>query len=201
MIKNTCFALATLLVFATTNAHAAAKTPEPATPPQTAEQTQELDEIWVNGKRLVDQITDAEDKFFPVYNKINKNNDFDIKCGYAYLNPDSLIMGRTCLPGFLGKDWGAPAMNCGYSVGSCGGYEAPSAEFIIFAKRDEMRKNMLKVISSDPQLQQMANQLGGLYVALDSLQHRYRKAKGIVENVGRATNPRATRFNAGPRSL
>jgi hypothetical protein len=122
---------------------------------------QQLEQIWILGKGLAHRIEDAEDEFFPLYNKANRNHDYDIKCGYAYLNVDSMIMGRTCLANFLGKDYGAPAFywgGCYYNsaygygygyggrglIGWCvdaGGYEPPSLEFILMAKGEDLRKN------------------------------------------------------------
>jgi hypothetical protein len=64
-------------------------------------QVQELDEIWVRGKRPWDVIADAESDLFRLYNKLNKNNQFDIHCSHVRLNRDSLAMTRTCLPQYI----------------------------------------------------------------------------------------------------
>lgn len=63
---------------------------------------QELDEIFVRGKSLSRMIEDAEDKFVRHYNKVNKNNKFDVVCDYLRLDRDSLALTRTCVPYFLG---------------------------------------------------------------------------------------------------
>jgi hypothetical protein len=194
-------AMATATSAAADRATAAA--PAPAAAQQSTEVTQELEEIWVHGKRLVDRINDAQDDFYPLYNKANKNDDYDIKCGYARLNPESMIMSRTCLPGFLGKDYGAPPMftgvcygefrtSAGYgsnftspgtelTTGPCidGGYDPPPPAFIAMAKSADLEKQMTKVISSDPQLLEKAARLGDLYMQLESVQKRFRKIKGI----------------------
>jgi hypothetical protein len=165
----------------------------PANAQQAAEYLEELAEIRVSGERLADQIADSEDEFFPLYNTINRNNDFDIKCNRAYLDPGSLIMSRICLPGFLGKDYGAPP-------NGDGGYEPPPLRFIVMAKSGEMRRNMQKVILNDPRLLAMSDHLGSLYMALDNLQHRFRKARGI-EEPGARRAPRSVKVSAGPRVL
>jgi hypothetical protein len=213
-IRRFCLAFATLPLAMTVGISAAAPEPAPATSQQPSQQITELDEIWVHGKRLADRITAAEDEFFPIYNKVNKDNDYDIKCGYTYLSPDSMIMSRLCVPGFLGKNYGAPAIwgicygtfpvyRGGYAVmRACadGGYEPPSVEFIVMAKSEDLRMNMTKVISSDPRLLAMAAHLGDLYLELNSVQHRYRKSKGIDTKDTSRMNRRAVKANAGPRA-
>jgi hypothetical protein len=197
-------------------AAASAPAPELATAAsqQPAQQITELDEIWVHGKRLADRITAAEDEFFPIYNRVNKNDDYDIRCGYTYLSADSLIMSRLCVPGFLGKNYGAPAtwgicygtfpaFRGGYAlmrICTEGGYEPPSVEFIVMAKSEDLRKNMTKVIGSDPRLRAMADHLGDLYLELNSVQRRYRGAKGVETKEASRTNRRVVRLNAGPRA-
>jgi hypothetical protein len=181
---------------------------------QPAQPTTELDEIWIHGKRLADRITAAEDEFFPIYNRVNNNNDYDIRCGYTYLSSESLIMSRLCVPGFLGKNYGAPArwgicsgtfpaFRGGYAVMRLcteGGYEPPSVEFIVMAKSEDLRKNMTKVISSDPRLRAMAAHLGDLYLELDSVQQRHRRAKGADTKDTNRLNRKVSRPSAGPRA-
>ena len=65
------------------------------------EQLQELSEIRVVGKRVARDVTAAEDAFFKLYNELNTDDLFDVHCGYASLNPHSMIMVRTCMPGYL----------------------------------------------------------------------------------------------------
>jgi hypothetical protein len=72
-----------------------------AAAPPAAEQLEELDQIVVRGKRLAREISDVEDAFFAVYNKLNKDYDFSITCGEAPMNPGSRITLRACLPGFV----------------------------------------------------------------------------------------------------
>jgi hypothetical protein len=67
----------------------------------TVDPLEELEVVWVHGKSLANRITDAEDEFFALYNKVNRNNKFDVRCGYMSLTRDSMIMVRTCVPQFL----------------------------------------------------------------------------------------------------
>lgn len=62
---------------------------------------QDLDEVWVHGKRLADRIETAEDDFFHLYNALNEDDRFDVRCGMMALHAGSMIMQRTCIPGFL----------------------------------------------------------------------------------------------------
>jgi hypothetical protein len=205
--RNLALAFATLMSLALASGTCAAASQSAAPPPpraatqQFVQPTQELEEIWVHGKSLVERINEAQDDFFPLYNKANKNDDYDIKCGYARLNPESMIMSRTCLPGFLGKDYGAPPMFTGvcygeyyasagegssfmsptFTTGPCidGGYDPPTPAFISMAKSADLQRAMTKVISSDRQLLAKAAHLGELYKELESTQQRFRKVKGI----------------------
>lgn len=62
-----------------------------------------LDEVIVRGKKLAQTITDAEDDFYKLYNKLNKDDKYDVNCAQLNTNPDanSRITSRVCLPGFV----------------------------------------------------------------------------------------------------
>jgi hypothetical protein len=222
-----CLSLACLLCMAmATVAHAASadrpgddapRVSAPAASPPD-EKLQQLEEIWIHGKRLAHRIEDAEDEFFPLYNKANKNHDFDIHCGYAYLRPDTMIMGRACTTNLFSRYdpppnvyWG-PCSSLGYPGGvyvpiiaclNSGGYEPLSIEFILMARGEDIRKNMLKVIGSDPALMEKAAHLGDLYFELSSVQNRYRTAKGIrvKGNSIRKLPLKPAKASSGPRSM
>ncbi|MEO8314484.1 MAG: hypothetical protein ABI645_06775 [Pseudomonadota bacterium] len=74
--------------------------PSSATAQATAEKLDSLEEIWIRGKRLSEMIEDAEDDFFALYNKLNKDGQYNVFCGQMALNPNSMIMVRACAPGF-----------------------------------------------------------------------------------------------------
>ncbi len=61
----------------------------------------ELEEIRVHGESLARRIERAEDDFFALYNILNADDRFDVHCGQMALHPGSMIMQRTCVPGFL----------------------------------------------------------------------------------------------------
>jgi len=102
VIRTLGLPLATMRALAAATVAPAATTSVPATAALAPiEEVQELDEIWVRGKSLSDAIEDSEDAFFRLFNKLNKKNNFDVSCGYAHLDRNSLAMSRTCLPQFL----------------------------------------------------------------------------------------------------
>ncbi len=108
--------------FAQQAAPATAATPAadtaPAAAASPAEQLQELDEIMVRGKRLLDQIADEEDDFYALFNKVNKDEKYDTSCVYLNLDPQSLtasIKSRVCIPGFVAdamSDFAVWKMRC-----------------------------------------------------------------------------------------
>lgn len=69
--------------------------------PPAVEDLVELDEIWVRGKSLGRLIEDAEDAFFARYNELNTNDKYDVFCGDLALSRGSMIVTRTCVPGFI----------------------------------------------------------------------------------------------------
>jgi hypothetical protein len=42
---------------------------------------EELKDVWIRGKRLSNLIEEAEDGFFDLYNKLNKDKRYDVYCG------------------------------------------------------------------------------------------------------------------------
>jgi hypothetical protein len=95
------FAMVLAFAVASATQAATAASTSPVAQAQPIGELQELDEIWVRGKSLSDQIVDTEDEFFRLYNKLNRNHDFDVQCGYLRLDRDSLAMSRTCVPQYL----------------------------------------------------------------------------------------------------
>lgn len=97
---------------------AAAAAPATAAAPTAVEQLQELDEIMVRGKRLLDLIADEEDDFYALFNKVNKDEKYDTSCVYLNLDPQSLtssIKSRVCIPGFVAdamSDFAVWKMRC-----------------------------------------------------------------------------------------
>jgi hypothetical protein len=112
--KNLCLTFAGLSVLiagATTATFAAAATPAPPpvtvwgipdVPPGTV--LDELDEVLVRGRRATIAIADLEDDYYQRYNKLNKNNNYDVHCSYINTDPDnpgSALRSRICIPEFV----------------------------------------------------------------------------------------------------
>lgn len=174
----------------------------PAEQPQA--QFEELDEVVVRGGRLYDQIIRAEDRFFKLYNELNKENDFDTNCAYLRLDMDTQIEQRVCMPAFF-ADAKAEQIRLNVfcnslnsydeegqllSRGVC--YEPPPAELIFYTRRDAYVKNVMAVIGSDSRLQRMAEELDSLHRERDALANRYDEivATRKATNADGRTGPR-----------
>src|SRR5690606_5744290 len=68
--------------------------------PTAVEDLLELDEVIVHGTNLRNRIVKAEDKFYKLYNQLNKDDDYDINCAYLSLEQDTRIQDRLCAPSF-----------------------------------------------------------------------------------------------------
>src|SRR5690606_3586734 len=68
------------------------------TPPTAVEDLLELDEVIVHGTNLRNRIVKAEDKFYKLYNQLNKDDDYDINCAYISLEQDTRIQDPWCAP-------------------------------------------------------------------------------------------------------
>lgn len=75
-------------------------------------------------------------------------------------------------------------------------YQPPEPELVLMEGSERWRKQMLQVTRSDPQLSEMAANLGGLYLELNSMQRRYNKLE--KEIVSRTWDAKRVR---GPRNL
>jgi len=189
---------------------------------------EEIDEIWVEGKRLSKSIVDVEDDFFKLYNKVNTKRDYDIYCGYMSLNRGSMIMTRTCVPAFLTYNAPASMGSIGFGRQLAGGgtcYSPPQASgdaywstgcydytvaiptpapyyppsgLLLMERRADYAKNVLDVINSDQRLLQKYMHLIGLYDELRQTQGRYRNAVGAGGEA--ASRHVSTWRSKGPRA-
>ncbi len=62
---------------------------------------EELDEVVVHGKQLMEQIVDAEEEFYKLFNDLNKDDRYDTHCVYLQMQGDSRMQTRSCIPGFV----------------------------------------------------------------------------------------------------
>jgi hypothetical protein len=92
---------------------AVAQAPTPAA--TTAEVIEELEEVVVHGRRLKDEIIKAEDKYFELFNEVNKDDRYDTKCLSLEMERDSRLQHRACIPGFVREamaDWAPFKARC-----------------------------------------------------------------------------------------
>lgn len=190
---------------------------------QPAEQLEELEEVWARGKSLAQEIREAEDSFYAVYNKVNRNESFRITCGEMSLHPGSMIMRRICVPGFAAIAYRSSYPTTVYSscntsglatnqhgvlqsltsTPSCMGAWSVSGlamgnlsmRDLVAARAKELAVHMMMVINSDARLKDMAGQLDDLYLEFNSTRVRYNEVKPAESGA----KPR--RVNTGPRAM
>jgi hypothetical protein len=76
---------------------------------------QELDEVVVQGKRLMERIIEAEGRFYKLFNEINKDDRYDTHCVYLQMQEGSRMQSRACIPGFVADalaDWAPFKARC-----------------------------------------------------------------------------------------
>jgi hypothetical protein len=88
-----------------------------AQPPQAQESAplEELDEIVVRGKRILERIVEAEDVFYKLFNDLNKDDRYDTHCVFLQAQEGSRIQTRSCIPGFVADamaDWAPFRARC-----------------------------------------------------------------------------------------
>lgn len=169
-----------------TVAAAAEAAPAAAEPPIT--EIQDLEDILVRGKRLRDAIADAEDEFFALYNRINKDDDYSTSCVNLTLDPDSRITSRMCIPGFMAdaladqvyfqqqcQSPGRDEDGNEFPPPPC--YTPPPPQLVLTERGRDYANNLMKVIKTDLNLQRLAGDLDDLYYELQGVQVQYLKVK------------------------
>jgi hypothetical protein len=233
MHKNLCVAMSALLVLLSTAPAAFAAKSDSGEPLVTRwkvgdispdnKELDELDEVMVWGQKAAIAIADLEDEYYDRYNKLNKNNNYDVHCSYINTDPDnpgSALRSRICIPEFVidaMQEWAqgrcdqqdffsldlnkdnvlSEAEAAGnrqllpqlYALDSnhdrritytefidkadeypdvC--YQPPPPELVLVGGTKKWQAQMLEVTNGDPQLKQMASDLGLLYGQLRVLQ-------------------------------
>jgi len=170
----------------------------------------ELDEIWVRGETIAQRIEAAEDDFFALYNELNTNNRFDVSCGVALLDRDTMVFERRCAPEFAityAPTYYEPSQ--AYLDRSCfGGYNylhswnsqfdrcvhTPGREVVVNTvatrSRTDYQRNVFDVIQRHPQLQEKMDGLAGLYAEMEQAQKRFVELKPAGTPVRGRKNPR-----------
>ncbi len=79
------------------------------------EEIQELDEVFVQGKRLMEDIVEAENEFYKLFNAVNNDDRYDTHCVYLQMQEGSKMQSRACIPGFVADalaDWAPFKARC-----------------------------------------------------------------------------------------
>ncbi|MEO6081440.1 MAG: hypothetical protein ABIQ86_16965 [Steroidobacteraceae bacterium] len=159
------------------------------------QQIDELDEVQVRGGRLYDRLVRAEDRFFKLYNSLNKEDDFDTNCANMPIDPDSRVEHRFCMPAFFADALSEKVRLSQYCTsliardadgnitaqGPC--YEAPPVQLIFFSRQDAYVNNVIKVIQDNPQLKEIAVEVETLHRERAELERKFYdiKAKAAVD--------------------
>jgi hypothetical protein len=119
---------------------------------------EELDEVTVEGQRLAEmrkRIVAAEDRFYALYNELNKNDDFDVHC----VNEAPLgtrLKKRKCQPEFYSQAETDYALSFWLMLrGDAGGGAARSPTLVALEREPEYQAAMLKIVKDNPALLQL----------------------------------------------
>ena len=112
---------------------------------------EQLDEVVIEGKRLYQlrkEIVAAEDRFFKLYNELNKDDDYDVQCANE-ANTGSRIKQRVCKPVFFSN------AEADYAQAMLRGYYAPPPALVALERQEDYRSKTLAVINKHPELLRM----------------------------------------------
>lgn len=123
-----------------------------------------LDEVLVLGTqlwKLRQNMIETEDRFYALYNKLNKNQDFDVHC-HVEAPTGRIVKERVCRVAFIerAQEVEVKALLDGHS--------APPADMVTQARQADFEKHFLKVVNSDPRLRKLVREreaLGKKYEA------------------------------------
>lgn len=131
-----------------------------AVTPDDIEQVRELEEVLVRGQRRLSAarkaIEEAEDRFYLRWNEINGDRAFDIHC-YRDAPTGTRLSARVCVPVFVADIQTAAAqatlMGMQGGMAAEGGFVALSdGTPRMMLQRQALRKRMLEMANSDPEL-------------------------------------------------
>jgi hypothetical protein len=167
---------------------------------------QELEEVTVRGTRLLDRIMALENRFYRLYNLLNKEDQYDISCTHWSQDTESERFNqRLCLVQFYVdaiEDEQNLQMVCAYPP--C--FQAPPADLIVMAREAEYRNHMQEVISSDPRLRTMNRERAALEREAEEVEASFREAQAQLRKVLRqrrfenCSRPTSSRMVTAPCS-
>jgi len=123
-----------------------------------ATESTELPEVQVMGKRLSQMRQDiikTEDKFFALFNELNKDDDYDVHCGNE-ARTGTRLKQRVCRVHYYEKAQADEAR-----AFLTGDY-APPADMIALERGPEYEKKALAVINAHPELRKLIRERDAL---------------------------------------
>lgn len=87
----------------------------PASTQTPADHVETLEDVVVRGKHLAQEIDEAENRFFSLFNELNTDDRYDTHCVYLQMTSGSRIQTRACIPGFVADamaDWAPYKARC-----------------------------------------------------------------------------------------
>ncbi|MEO6078474.1 MAG: hypothetical protein ABIQ86_01665 [Steroidobacteraceae bacterium] len=135
--------------------------------------TEQLDEVVVEGARLSkmrERIVAAEDRFYALYNELNKNDDYDVHCtNEAPLG--TRLTKRFCRVEFYSRAQQEYAASFVATLtGAAGGGSAKSPTLVALEREADYRASMVKVVQENPALLRLLKER-------DALERRYNEAR------------------------
>lgn len=130
----------------------------PAASAPAAAETTELPEVQVVGKRLYQMRQDiikTEDKFFALYNELNKDDDYDVHC-IMEAPTGTRLKQRICRVKYYEKAQAEEAQAMLH------GEYAPPADMIALERGPEYEKKALAVINAHPELRRLIRERDAL---------------------------------------
>ncbi len=149
-----------------------------ATTPDQIQDDVILDEISVQGyrlSRLRQEIVEAEDRFFALYNDLNTRDEFDIVC-QTVQHTGTIMKSRSCFPRIVEIATGAEAeafadaIDRNSSGDKAARPRATPASVVLAAKSPEYKDNILRLLRKHPELRALVSER-------DALQRRYDKVR------------------------
>jgi hypothetical protein len=143
-----------------------------------------LDEVVITAKglrELRDDVIEAEDRVYALYNELNKDEQFDIVCHQA-VRTGMVMSERVCRPklveaatseearGFLEAVQANEQLRDAPDAGQLYRSRGPNANLVIASKKAQYTENVLRLLRESPRLRELASER-------DAAQNRYEKAR------------------------
>ncbi|MET0280379.1 MAG: hypothetical protein ABW278_04545 [Steroidobacteraceae bacterium] len=118
------------------------------------ENLEELDEATVEATKLWqmrEKMVALEERFYALYNDLNKDDDFDVHCAMeAPLG--TRLKKRVCRIEYFENAQAEEAQAL------LGGYSAPPADLVLMSRYPDFTKTMLGLINGDPRLRKLVRE-------------------------------------------